>query len=534
MVLRLECAPAGEDIPVGPQIIHGLHEPLMVSPSGFLILVGGAAEDSGTLEVIARAGETGCSAVVLKSYGADLTSAVSAARQAGIALCTVPDDMPWRHFDALVTAASGALEPAQDTYASVGLGDLFALANVIAYQVGGAVSIEDPRGHVLAHSSLPHQEIDEIRRSAILGRQTPHRPGNSAEYERVIRADGPVRFDIPADDHTDRLAMAVRAGSQLLGLVWVLDGSPALGDGAESALEEAAKVTALHLLRARTHRDPSRRHRAEALASLLDGEIGGRTAAGQLGLAQEAGTVVVAFAQSAPEETPGLAGARIVDLVNLYCEAWHPQALCVAAGATVYALLPVRNDAGAQQRVVKFAENVCDTVRRSTQVVLKAGIGARNDRLDRVPAGRRTADRVLRALAADGGRLEAATVEDVRSRVTLLEYLDRGASNADLGPGPVQRIIEHDESNDSAYGISLLAYLDAFGEAIPAAARLSIHENTLRYRIRRIQKLFGLDLDDPETRLVTWLQLSLHQLGRADVRPDGGVSAPTKRASSNA
>lgn len=514
LVLGLSCAPRGDDVPVGPVVIQGLYEPVAPQPDGLLVLAAGAADGEGLADAVRQAGRAGYCAVVIKARGAALGPLAAVAREAGVALCTVPDDMPWRHFDALATAATGAAEPPEDTYASVGIGDLFSLANVIAYQVGGAITIEDPRGHVLAHSSLPHQEIDDIRRRAILGRLTPHRPGNSAEYQRVIRGEGPVTFDMPAPDHTNRLAVAVRAGSQLLGLLWALDGTPPLGDGARAALEEAAKVTALHLLRARTHRDPDRWRRAEALAALLDGGIGGDTAADQLGLDPESRTAVVAFAQPAPEDTPGLAGARTVDLVTLYCEAWHPQALCTAAGGTVYALLPVRADDGAPQRVAKFAENVSDTVRRSTGLVLNAGISMTGTRLDHVPACRRTADRVLRALAAGTEQVRVASAEDVRSRVTLLELLDRRAPATDLAPGPVQRIIAHDARHASTYAASLLAYLDAFGEAVPAAARLSVHENTLRYRVRRIQKLFGLDLDDPETRLATWLQLKLHDLGR--------------------
>jgi DNA-binding PucR family transcriptional regulator len=39
-----------------------------------------------------------------------------------------------------------------------------------------------------------------------------------------------------------------------------------------------------------------------------------------------------------------------------------------------------------------------------------------------------------------------------------------------------------------------------------------VHENTLRYRIRRLPDMFGLDLDDPETRLVTWLRLTIWKI----------------------
>ena len=58
-------------------------------------------------------------------------------------------------------------------------------------------------------------------------------------------------------------------------------------------------------------------------------------------------------------------------------------------------------------------------------------------------------------------------------------------------------------------GRSLLAYLDAFGDVRSAAAGLHVHPNTLRYRVRRACELSGLDLDDPDQRLVAQLQLRL-------------------------
>jgi hypothetical protein len=36
---------------------------------------------------------------------------------------------------------------------------------------------------------------------------------------------------------------------------------------------------------------------------------------------------------------------------------------------------------------------------------------------------------------------------------------------------------------------------------------MSVHPNTIRYRLRRVRKLTGIDLDDPDDRLVAWLQL---------------------------
>jgi hypothetical protein len=514
LALHVACAPRGLDLLVGEQVIHDADDPVPDEVDGVLLLINGSPARESTAEAIRGAGAAHYCAVIVKARGTELAPAVAAAEEAGVALLVAPDAMPWRHLESLITAATSASGPVRASYSSVGMGDLFSLANAIAYGVGGATTIEDPEGRVLAYSNLPHQEIDDIRQQGILGRKTPDRPTNSVEYQRVLRAEGPVRFDIPAADHTDRLAIPVRAGPQLLGIIWVLDGVPSLGPGAEEALEEAAKVTALHLLRARIRRDPGRLNRDEALAALLDGTGTADVASAQLGIDVDTPTVVLAIAQASPDDTPGLGSARIVDLVGLYCEAWHPQALCTMTGGLVYALLPTRADDGVERRAARFADDVTGTVHRSTGLVLHVGIGLPAARLGDVPASRRTADRVLRALAADADRIRVAAVEDVRSRVILLELAERGAASTGLRPDPVSRMIEHDEANSTVHAESLLAYLDAFGEVIPAAGRLAVHENTLRYRIRRIQELFDLDLNDPETRLVTWLQLRLREIGR--------------------
>lgn len=63
-------------------------------------------------------------------------------------------------------------------------------------------------------------------------------------------------------------------------------------------------------------------------------------------------------------------------------------------------------------------------------------------------------------------------------------------------------------------GPTLLAWLRAQGQVIPAAAALHAHPQTVRYRMRKIRRLFGAALDDPDARLA--LQLALrHRLGPA-------------------
>ncbi|MEU1852008.1 helix-turn-helix domain-containing protein [Streptomyces sp. NPDC019990] len=55
-------------------------------------------------------------------------------------------------------------------------------------------------------------------------------------------------------------------------------------------------------------------------------------------------------------------------------------------------------------------------------------------------------------------------------------------------------------------------YLDCAGQAARTAAELGIHRQTLYYRLARVEKLTGLDLDDGEDRLLLHMALKAHRL----------------------
>lgn len=497
---------------IGEVVVHGPGEPLPPAEDGILLLTGSPSEQSA--DTVRGAREAGYRAVVVKAFGDDLGRLSRVADETGVALLTTPDEMAWRHLDALISSSK---EPAfagdSDRFAAIGLGDLFALANAIASSVGGAITIEDPTGRVIAYSNLPHQEIDEIRRLGILGRQTPERPTNYEEYQAVLRSESPVYFESPSPEYASRMAIAVRAGTEALGLIWVLTDRPPVVARAELVLADAARATTLHLLRARGQRDPERARRTEALRLLLDGAVAPRSAAAQLGIKPDTPSVVLVIAPVGDDVEPILAASRIVDLVTLYCEAWHSSALCVTDSGVVYALLPTRTTEEPSPRLLKLAEDLAGTIERSGHLDVLVGIGSCAATLADVPESRAMADRVLAVLS---GRSEpsprVASVEQVRTEVVLRTVANQGAAVEDQLLGPVRAIREHDRQHGTEYGESLLTYLSSFGDAVRAAEALNIHENTMRYRIRRIETMFDLSLEDGDQILATWLQLRLLRL----------------------
>lgn len=89
------------------------------------------------------------------------------------------------------------------------------------------------------------------------------------------------------------------------------------------------------------------------------------------------------------------------------------------------------------------------------------------------------------------------------------------AERPEMLGGPIATLRRMDSAGRSDYIRSLRAFFDHAGDVPKAAEALLLHPNTLRYRLRRMQELTGLDLKDPTDRLVAELQL--HILEHSDV-----------------
>ncbi|WP_374196777.1 hypothetical protein [Streptomyces sp. ISL-100] len=195
--------PAGLAAPVSEVLLYDAQAPVPRTPGGLLLAVGVRAEDA----PYAAAAEAGCTAVVVRGR---------AHPAPGIGVLAVDPNVSWHRLHLQLASALGAAA------GGAAHGDLFALAGALAAAIGGATVIEDPAQRVLAYSALQTQAVDEDRRQGILGRQVPGSPENSEQYRIVFAAPGAVR--LPAiRGQSGRLALAVRAGGETLGSIWVVD-----------------------------------------------------------------------------------------------------------------------------------------------------------------------------------------------------------------------------------------------------------------------------------------------------------------------
>ncbi|QTD98826.1 PucR family transcriptional regulator [Streptomyces cyanogenus] len=487
--LRLHTAPAGQAVPVTEAVLYDGHAPLPRLPGALLLAVGVRASEAGPL--VRAAAEAELSGVVVR--GAD--GPVEEARAHGVALLSVAEDAAWHQVHLLLASAIGA-RPAASS--DTGLGDLFALADAIAAATGGATAIEDPRQRILAYSTVPGQPVDEDRRQGILGLQVPASAENTEQYRRLFAADRPVRLPALSGSGLPRLAMPVRAGGETLGSVWVVDAGSLALDAADT-LVQGASTAALLLLRARAARELARHRNSDLLRRLLDGTADAPTAAGRLGVTGPARVAAFVLDSAASVPDAERTALRLLDVVRLQCEARYGRHACVLLDGVVYAVLP-----GPGERHRKLAEDIVARAGQALRVPVRAALGEVVPGAEGLADSRADADLVLRLLDTE---LPVATADELRARVTLLRLAEVMPGQRELNAGAWRRVLAYDAAHGTEYARTLVCWFDAGCDMAGAARLLAVHPNTCRYRLRQLQQHAGVDLDDPDERLVLWLQL---------------------------
>lgn len=386
--------------------------------------------------------------------------------------------------------------------------ELFALADAVAAVVGGSVAIEDLDARVLAYSTLSGQRIDELRRQGILGRRVPEQPDpqtvqQQRQYREVLAAPGVVSLPGLADGELPRAAVAIRAGDLPLGTIWAIVDRAPLDEAGERALLDGARTAALHMLRRRSAAALELHARDQALRAGLDGTVPGPETAYRLGLPTGGRLVLLGFAPVASFAEVGTLLARMGADLGRHWAAVHPSAAVATGPRAVYTVLSGTDPESAR----RLAAQALAAATRPRSVPLRAAVSRPTPDPAELPGLRAEVDDVLRVTTAESSAPAVAAVTDVHAHLLLAHVADELDRKPQLRHPGVEAMLAHDRDQNTRYAASVVAWLDAVGNVGEAARRLTVHQNTLKYRLRRTRELFGLDMSDPDDRLSCWLQL---------------------------
>jgi DNA-binding PucR family transcriptional regulator len=434
---------------------------------------------------------------------------VARAAMAGTAVVAVEPRARWERLYRLVNHVIEyrRADPLSDSGT-----DLFGLAQSLADRIHGMVSIEDEQSHVLAYSAS-NDEADELRRLSILGRAGP--PEHLEWIAQwgifdALRTSGEVVHvaERPELGLRPRLAIGIhqppvdaRHAPVFAGTIWVQQGSRPLAEDAEEMLRGAAVLAARIMSRLAT-RPSIHALRVQQLLGLrdVDPADGGSPAdtaaviARELGIAADGKAAVIGFDTTDHH-------ARLADVLALSASAFRGDAQITSKGSRIYVLLPQAANA---RSVTSWIRGTIAALRTELGVELRAVIAAPVTGLAGAAAARIEVDRVL-----DSAERHPVSIGQVTSpaeaRTTVL--LDEIVTMVGADERLVDPRVRDLRAREPALAETLRAYLDSFGDIAAAASWLHVHPNTVRYRVRRIEKLLSTSLADPDVRLLLSLGL---------------------------
>jgi DNA-binding PucR family transcriptional regulator len=428
---------------------------------------------------------------------------VERAAAAGTAVVAVEPQARWERLYRLVNHVLEHHGPADPRYDSGT--DLFGLAQSLADRIHGMVSIEDEQSHVLAYSAS-NDEADELRRLSILGRAGPPEHlkwiGQWGIFT-ALRASGDVVgvAERPELGLRPRLAVGIhhpapdaRRAPAFAGTIWVQQGSRPFADDAEEVLRGAA-VLAARIMSRLAARPSTHALRAQELLGLTDGgSVDVDAIARELGIAADGNAALIGFCTLDHH-------ARLADVLALNANAFRADAQVASRGSRVYVLLP---HTAKPSSLASWIRGTIGALHSELGLQLRAVIATPVTGLASLPAVRAEVDRVLDSAERHPDSFgQVTSLAEARSTVLLDEIVTMVAADGRLVDPRVREL----QARDPALVATLRAYLDSFGDVATAAQQLHVHPNTVRYRVRGIEKLLATSLANPDVRLLLSLGL---------------------------
>lgn len=312
-------------------------------------------------------------------------------------------------------------------------------------------------------------------------------------------------------------------------LVLVLPLREHLLDFADVALSFAQKLLALELLKTRDARLLQRKLRADLLDELISGTDSGSEALDRVRsyhLDPDRPLCVAIFEAQAFDRTLAARGVTKMEAVQearsalheCLEEGFHERRLAVLSlmrGDSVMVLFPAERRGADGLR-----ELVTGIVRRPDGLLEgvspAAGLSEPFRGLAGVARAFAQAHEAVRLAAASGGAA-VMLFSDLGPSIRALE--NQTLEQLELFYGSTVRPLEqHDQDTGDELVASLAAFLDEGRSVARASRRLFVHPNTLRYRLKKIEAVLGVRLDDTETIVDLFLGMRSHALLR-DRRP---------------
>ncbi|MBK3563327.1 helix-turn-helix domain-containing protein [Streptomyces sp. MBT62] len=355
----------------------------------------------------------------------------------------------------------------------------------VAARGGGEDAITEALYELTGLSALIEDRFGNLRSWAGPDRPDPYPVRSSSHQDEMLRQiaheAGPVKVK-------GRLIALARPRGELLGVLALEDPGATADEHTVFALDHAQQLLAQELMHTRELTEVGQRLRRRLIDDLLEGtdEKSAYARAEAVGhdLHRTHYVVVVQWPGDAPDDS----FTRAVEQ-NTAAPATRP--LITRRGDRVILLTEARPDDSAVHAALAQELGTPDGA---------IGVSTPCDSPSAVP---RCHQEALRALEVrQNSRQRSGTT--FFDELGLYRILGPGNSLREL-EGFVRewlgRLIDYDAGHDTELVETLSRYFDCGGNYDDAAAALTVHRSTLRYRLQRIREISDRDLADVDTRL---------------------------------
>lgn len=341
-----------------------------------------------------------------------------------------------------------------------------------------------------------------------------------AEGVAAIAADPPVHEFRIGTSGLSRLVSPIPVREDLGGFISVIAPEAELDQLARLAVARAASACAIELDRERAVLQARDELEGEFLESLITGTYSSETAvrgrAERLGF-DLGGDVVVLLAR--PDGVTDGAGSRARrDQLTTGAQGWIRRrahaALATVRHGSVVAILPLPATTGSASpldlgRLANDLRLECSGAVGNVEV--SVGTGRPKPGIGGVRASYREAEQALTM----GTRLYGAGRVTSFADLGLHRLLFAMQSHPELREfyeDQVNALVEYDRRTGAGLMKTLDAYFRCHGSPTEIAGLLHLHRNTVLYRLRRIEEIGRLHLDNPDTRLNLHLSLRVREV----------------------
>jgi len=345
------------------------------------------------------------------------------------------------------------------------------IAQAVHDLTGRPVAIEDQFGNLRAWAGPGRPEN-------YLKDTSGHR---DSLLRRAMTAAGPVRDG-------ERLLSVARLGGVAMGVLVLHDPDGTAGEAERMTIEHATTVLIMELVRLQTLAQAAARLRIDLVAELIEGTDPPQA----LNQAQALG-----YDLGRPHWVVVVEGCHDDHQADDFFQAMRRATLATRVGSL---LAPWCGE------VVILADTEPDREKFQAAVAAewhradcRIGVGGRRDSIDEFPHSYREAQLALKIQKAAGGGDRLTRFDDL-GVYQVLATAQNSAAMESFVQDWLGQLIDHDASHGVQLVLTLSEYLECGGNYDATAKLLSVHRNTLKYRLRRIREVTGYDLGRPDTQ----------------------------------